>query len=296
MSDEKIELPDFKLTDRTGKVVTKNDLLGKPTIVAFTFSRCGGPCPRIMNRMQKLAGELDGKDVRLLTITVDPEYDKPEVLAKWAGEMKANDRWLFVGGDPEAVRKLVMGPFRQAIDGTGESLNHGTQLALVDKKGVIQKFYAPGEEEIAARAIELAPHPHAALAPPLETGLCTVAAFFALLSANALKRGRVGTHKLLLVLGVLAWAGYLGFYGWSWARFGHTETPATGNAKTFYLVLLGVHVVLAVLSAPFLAALPLARGDTYKSLVKKSLAVWLGAALSGSAVAFVLYYVQGAVP
>src|SRR4051812_27643857 len=69
-------VPDFTLTERSGRILTKTDLLGKPMIVSFTFSRCAGPCPRIMNRMAQLATKLGAEDVRLVTITVDPEYDK----------------------------------------------------------------------------------------------------------------------------------------------------------------------------------------------------------------------------
>ena len=72
---------DFTLTERDGREVHASDLAGKVWIASFIFTRCTGPCPRVTATMMRLEEEFaDEADVRLVTFTVDPEYDTPEVL------------------------------------------------------------------------------------------------------------------------------------------------------------------------------------------------------------------------
>lgn len=294
-------VPEFKLTERSGRIVTRSDLLGKPLIVAFTFSRCAGPCPRIMLRMEQLAEKLAGQDVRLVTVTVDPEHDKPEVLARWANTFHAKpDQWLFLGGEPESVRQFVIGGFKQAIDGQGESLNHATQLAVVDRKGTIRGFFAPGDNEVIARATELVAPKELALRPSLEVGLNAASAALVLLAWIAQKRRAAGLHEALLLLALAAWVGTLAVYGHFWFHHGHATFPDTGAARTAYLVFLGTHVGAAVLSLPLSVALAVfalrGRLDEHPRVARITPPVWLYAASSGAGVAALLYYVYNAVP
>src|SRR5437868_93764 len=64
---------EFELTECHGQTVTKADLLGKPWLACFIFTRCAGDCPRVSDQMQLLARRLNGIDVRLVSLTVDPE-------------------------------------------------------------------------------------------------------------------------------------------------------------------------------------------------------------------------------
>jgi hypothetical protein len=86
---EKIcQVPAFQLTDQTGKSITLEDLKGKIWAANFIFTRCKGPCPITVLRMQDLNTKLKKVrgNVELVTFTVDPEYDTPEIL-------KANTWW-----------------------------------------------------------------------------------------------------------------------------------------------------------------------------------------------------------
>src|SRR6266566_7966620 len=73
---------DFSLTERSGKKVKRSDLAGKVWVAAFIFTRCAGPCAQVSANMARLQQQLAGKaGVVLVSFTVDPEYDKPNVLA-----------------------------------------------------------------------------------------------------------------------------------------------------------------------------------------------------------------------
>jgi cytochrome oxidase Cu insertion factor (SCO1/SenC/PrrC family) len=90
-------IPDFSLTDRSGNTVRLGDLLGKVWIADFVFTHCAGPCPVMSHQMAELQKRIgDARDIRLVTITVDPDRDTPEVLRDYANLYGASDTgWLF---------------------------------------------------------------------------------------------------------------------------------------------------------------------------------------------------------
>ena len=154
-----IPLPDFTLTERSGKEVSKADLKGKVWVAAFVFTRCSGPCPRVSATMAKLQSQLaEVPDARLVTFTVDPAHDTPEVLSRYAENFQADpERWLFLTGDESKIHEIVKDGF--AIDRrvnpeavAGESVEHGTWLVLVDRDGDIVAHYdgIPGKDGEAA--------------------------------------------------------------------------------------------------------------------------------------------------
>lgn len=149
---------DFSLTERNGKTVTKKELLGEPWVVGFIFTRCAGPCPRVSGQMAKLQDHLEKTDVRLVTMTVDPDHDTPEVLTRYAKAFGADeDKWLFLTGDKETMYRYIEEHFKMPVEETtgeerqpGFEVIHTTNLLLVDAKGVVQgKYNALVPEEMA---------------------------------------------------------------------------------------------------------------------------------------------------
>lgn len=142
-------IEDFALTERNGRTITKQDLLGHDWIVGFVFINCAGPCPRVSTAMHELQRDLKETDVRLLTITVDPKTDTPERLRKYAEVFSADpERWLFLTGDPEKVYKLIHASFQtMAEEATGEDrkpgfeVAHETNLLHLNAKGVVVGKY-----------------------------------------------------------------------------------------------------------------------------------------------------------
>src|SRR6516225_9500475 len=101
LSDEPIgEVSDFNLIERTGREVTKSDLDGKVWIACFFFTRCRTVCPQVtetMRRIQEQVEKVGYPDVVLVSISVDPEHDTPEVLQAYAATHGADPaRWLFL--------------------------------------------------------------------------------------------------------------------------------------------------------------------------------------------------------
>ena len=155
-------ISDFELTERSGRVVRKSDLEGHPWVVSFIFTNCAGPCAKVSSAMQRLQKEFFAEtDLRLVTITVDPERDQPEQLAKYAAGYEADsERWLFLTdptGKQDKIYPLINGSFLMPVgEAEGElrapgfEFIHTNNVLLVDEHGVVQgKWLSTNEAEFA---------------------------------------------------------------------------------------------------------------------------------------------------
>jgi len=152
-------LPDFTLTERSGRAVRLADLKGRPWVADFIFTRCKGPCPLLSAEMMELQRRLRGRPVRLVSFSVDPEHDTPAVLQSYAARFGADpDQWLFLTGDSEAVRRVVRDGFRTALEkSAADDFTHSTKFVLVDGDGRIRGYYDgldPAELERIEKHIE----------------------------------------------------------------------------------------------------------------------------------------------
>jgi protein SCO1/2 len=144
-------VPEFSLTERSGRTVGKADLLGSYWVASFLFTRCATTCPRTMAALSRLQGELH-EDIRLVSVSVDPEHDSPEVLSAFAEAAGADPgRWLFLTGDREFVYRWIREGFLLAVEQqsgapTGWEVIHSPRLALVDPKGRIRGYYESDDE------------------------------------------------------------------------------------------------------------------------------------------------------
>lgn len=133
-------VPQFSLTDQDGKTVTNQDLRGKIWIADFIFTRCQGPCPLMTSRMLEMQRALvKTPDVKLVSITIDPEHDTPAVLKAYAGANHAEPgRWRFLTGDKAVIEQLVTEGFMQHLgEERGEPV-HGTMFLVVDGNGMVR--------------------------------------------------------------------------------------------------------------------------------------------------------------
>jgi protein SCO1 len=146
----------FSLTDQAGRSFTPETLRGKTWAAAFMFTRCPTVCPRITRRMRELqqAAAKDGVQLELVSFSVDPDNDTPEVLSAYAKKYEANlATWRFLTGDLEVVRKTSEQGFKLALDGKATpgaehfGLFHGSHLVLVDGAGTIRGYYRTSEDE-----------------------------------------------------------------------------------------------------------------------------------------------------
>ena len=143
-------IADFEFTERSGKTIRNEDLAGHPWVVSFIFTNCAGPCFRVTSAMRRLQDEFfKDTDLRLVTITVDPERDSPTQLAKYANGFGADhERWLFLTdptGQKDKIYPLIWGSFLMPVqEATGEmrieghEFIHTNNVLLVDERGVVQ--------------------------------------------------------------------------------------------------------------------------------------------------------------
>ena len=100
--------------------VTDADLADRVWVAAFIFTRCPMSCPRITSVMKGLQGKLAGTGVQLVSLSVDPEYDTPEVLADFARRYGADpDRWWFLTGPKADVERLIVERFKLGLETSG---------------------------------------------------------------------------------------------------------------------------------------------------------------------------------
>lgn len=135
-------VPDFTLTERSGKHVTLKDLAGKPWIADFIFTRCAGICPMMTSKMALLARELPG--ARLVSFSVDPEYDSPQVLSEYAQNAGAGEAWLFLTGARDTLNAITTELHMNKID---EPMMHSASFVLVDGAGAVRGYYDSADEE-----------------------------------------------------------------------------------------------------------------------------------------------------
>jgi protein SCO1/2 len=138
-------VPDFKLTERSAREVRRDELAGKVWVADFIFTQCAGTCPLMTVNMKKLQDALPA-EIQLVSFSVDPAHDTPEVLKAYADNNGADaKRWLFLTGDKDAMYKLSIDGFKLALDATGgtsaEPIVHSTRFVLVDRQGRIRGYY-----------------------------------------------------------------------------------------------------------------------------------------------------------
>lgn len=136
-------LPAFELTNQKGEKFGSAQLDGKIWVADFIFTSCPGPCPMISSRMSELQKPLAKTDVHLVSFTVDPEKDTPEVLRMYADKLNARpERWDFLTGTKSAIYDLSVRGFKLGVD-EAEPGNpvHSTRMVLVDRHRQIRGYY-----------------------------------------------------------------------------------------------------------------------------------------------------------
>jgi protein SCO1 len=139
------QVPDFTFTERSGNNINRADLAGKVWVADFFYTTCPGPCPLLSSRLSTTQEKLGNRaDVRLVSISLDPAKDTPEVLQQYAERFKAGPNWLFLTGDKATTYSLVQTGFKLAIAeerNNPEPITHSTKLVLIDREGWVRGFY-----------------------------------------------------------------------------------------------------------------------------------------------------------
>lgn len=135
------EVPEFSLQSSSGQTVSRRDLHNKIWVVDFIFTSCPDLCPTMTTKMRDLDREFKKDDrFRLVSITVDPKNDTPEVLRRYQEKFGVQDsNWYFLTGKFGAIKHLIGGGFKL---GTPESPElHTGKFVLVDGSAQIRGYY-----------------------------------------------------------------------------------------------------------------------------------------------------------
>jgi protein SCO1 len=139
----KLSVPDLTLLDQQGRVVHfYSDLVkGKTVAINFIFTTCTTICPPLgatFAKMQKLLGDRLGKDVFLISITVDPVTDTPERLRAWGEKFGAKEGWTFVTGQKPEIEKLL-----KALNGYTARIEAHSPMILIgdDARSIWTRAY-----------------------------------------------------------------------------------------------------------------------------------------------------------
>ena len=151
-----LALPQFSLTERQGQPFGSEQLRGKVWIVNFIFTRCPGICPALTRQMAGLQTELAGhrqwSQIRLVSVSVDPEYDTPARLRQYAQNHQADsEHWLFLTGGRDQIWTLCEQGFKQTVAENKQNpaipILHTSNFLLIDRHLRMRGAYNGLEEE-----------------------------------------------------------------------------------------------------------------------------------------------------
>jgi protein SCO1 len=141
-------IKDFTYTDQEGQSLSKADLKGKVWVADFVFTNCADVCPPMtanMAKLQDMMKEEGLEDVEIVSFSVDPEVDTPEVLKDYGKKFNVDFKnWTFLTGyTQEEIETFARENFKTLVKKpqTGDQVIHGTDFYLVDQDGVMRKMY-----------------------------------------------------------------------------------------------------------------------------------------------------------
>jgi cytochrome oxidase Cu insertion factor (SCO1/SenC/PrrC family) len=152
---------DGALLDSAGKSLNLRDLThGRITVMSFIYTRCAAmkACPYaagVLNQLHLLSvdDQALAKNMRLVSVSFDPEYDTPQRLAAYSEallEEKSGCEWRFVTAKSRAELEPILDAYGQAVDKRPNTadpqgpLYHTLRVFLIDRAGRIRNIYSSG--------------------------------------------------------------------------------------------------------------------------------------------------------
>ncbi|MDB5321585.1 MAG: putative rane protein [Phycisphaerales bacterium] len=311
--------PHFTLTNQDDRPFSDADLVGKTWVVDFVFTRCGGPCPMMTQKMVKLSKQIKSPDARFVSISVDPTYDRPAVLKQYAKDQGATDpRFVFLTGEPKAIYDLAEKGFkltaRPSLDGS--SIDHDEHFLLIDGSGGVRGIYHSRDDvklaQLVADATALTSDANIssgggmsdnrrawiARFPAINASLNAISGILLCLAMMFIQIRRVRIHAALMIAAVISstvfLACYLTYHTLKYQAGSATTVFPTSPVRPLYLVILLSHTILAVVVVP-LVVMTLVRAwrrqwDRHRRIAKPTFWIWLYVSATGVIVYWMLYH------
>ncbi len=160
-------VPDFALVNQDEKPVNLNQYRGRALLLTFIYTRCplADYCPLVSQRFAALLRDINNdsalKDkARLLSVSIDPQYDTPKVLRSYGGAYTENygdekfETWQFATGDVEEVKKLALF-FGMDYFADKEQIVHTLRTVVIDSSGRVKKIYRGNDWQLSEVLDEL---------------------------------------------------------------------------------------------------------------------------------------------
>ena len=152
-------IPDFSFINEDGEVVTEKDFKNKVYVADFFFVTCPTICPVMKKNMLTVYNEYkENPEVKILSHTIDPEHDTPEVLKKYATDLGISGKmWQFVTGDKEKIYDIGQKHYMvSALEDSSQAGGyiHSGAFVLIDKDRHIRGMYDGTTEEGTAKLIQ----------------------------------------------------------------------------------------------------------------------------------------------
>ena len=145
-------IPDFAFVNQKGDTVTQKNVAGKIYVTDFFFTSCPTICPVMKRQMIKVYDKYkDNPDFMILSHSIDPDHDTPEVLNKYATDLGVEGtQWEFLTGQKEKIYDIGQGHYLVTAkeDDTAEGgYIHSGAFVLVDKDRRVRGMYDGTSEE-----------------------------------------------------------------------------------------------------------------------------------------------------
>jgi len=167
-NEDKIEsnmdetVTDFEFINQDEETVSLDDLKGEYWIADLVFTNCTTVCIPMTSNMKVLQDEMIEEDltnIELISFSVDPDYDTPEVFRDYAEEYDVSlDNWSFVTGyEFDEIKEISIKTFRSMLQEPqpgDDQITHGTRFFLINPEGVVIKSYDGVNGRVAEEIIE----------------------------------------------------------------------------------------------------------------------------------------------
>ncbi len=171
-------LPQVTLTDQDGQTFDLNQTRGKVVVLSLIYTHCPDICPLTTAKMKQIQDRLQSAglshQVQLVTFTVDPQRDTPQVLKRFAGVFNVDpSNWVFLTGASDQIQVLIktLGLYVERVyyinntpvpesalpnpvTSTDYLVNHTDRLFLIDRQGNVRALQ-PGSRTDVNNAMQL---------------------------------------------------------------------------------------------------------------------------------------------
>jgi protein SCO1/2/putative membrane protein len=295
----------FRFTERSGRTVTDADLADRVWIASFIFTRCPSSCPRISAVMKGFQARMAREGIQLVSLSVDPDHDTPEVLAKYARGLGSDpDHWWFLTAPKDEIYRFIRERFKLGVEGTtaedqaagAESVAHSSKLALVDRGNRVVGYFDSTDPPAVRRLLRQAEHLRPTILgrlPTLNAALNASCAACILIGWRLIRARRIAAHATCMVIGVMLSVAFLASYLYYHWHVLSVPFRGAGPIRVVYFTVLLSHTVLAVAVVPLvIQTLRHAihrRWVQHLRIARITFPIWLYVSITGVLVYLMLY-------